>query len=387
MPSEILIPEGIDLTKWSCVACDQHTKEPKYFESLEKIVGDAPSAYRVVFPEIFLGKEDEKRIENINATMKKYLESGILKPRFGYILTVRTTASEDRRVGIVTAVDLEDYSFVKGENSLIRATEETVLERIPTRVNIRKNAVLELPHVMLLLSDKKKCVIEKLDEEKEKFEKLYDFELNMGGGRIEGYFIPESVNVDEMIENTKSSDMLLAVGDGNHSLAAAKTVWENNKKQGKTDDPSRYALVEIVNVYSDAIDFKPIHRLLLGENSHKIIQRLEDELSGSGTLKIMCGSKEIMLNCPANTVECYKIVQQIIDDFVKAENCEVDYIHGDEVLAELSNKADNVGIMMPSLKKDELFEAVERFGALPRKTFSMGEADDKRFYLEARKII
>lgn len=387
MPSEILIPEGIDLTKWSCIACDQHTKEPEYFESLEKLVGDAPSAYRVVFPEIFLGKDDEKRIESINTTMKKYLEDNILIPYFGYILTVRTTASGDRRVGIVATVDLEDYSFVKGENSLIRATEETVLERIPTRVNIRKNAVLELPHVMLLLSDKKKRIIEKLDENRDIFKKLYDFELNMGGGKIEGYFIPASFQVNEMIEDIRSSDMLLAVGDGNHSLAAAKTVWENNKKKGIPDDPSRYALVEIVNVYSDAINFKPIHRLLLGSGSHKIIQRLEDGLSGKGTLKILCDGKEITLNCPENTVECYKIVQQIIDDFVKAENCEVDYIHGDEVLAELSNKADNVGIMMPTLKKDELFEAVERFGALPRKTFSMGEADDKRFYLEARRII
>lgn len=387
MPSEILIPEGIDLTKWSCVACDQHTKEPKYFETLENIVGNAPSAYRVVFPEIFLGKDDEKRIENINATMKKYLESGILKPHFGYILTIRTTASGDRRVGIVTAVDLEDYSYVSGESSLIRATEETVLERIPARVNIRQNAVLELPHVMLLLSDKRKCVIEKLDEEKASFEKLYDFELNMGGGKIEGYFVPESVNVNEMIESTKSSDMLLAVGDGNHSLAAAKTVWENNKKNGKTDDPSRYALVEIVNVYSDAISFKPIHRLLLGKSSHKIIKRLQDELSGRSTLKILHCGEEITVNCPENTVECYKSVQQIIDDLARSENCEVDYIHGDDVLKELSNKKDSVGIVMPSLKKDELFEAVERFGALPRKTFSMGEADDKRYYLEARKII
>lgn len=157
MPSEILIPEGIDLTKWSCIACDQHTKEPEYFESLEKLVGDAPSAYRVVFPEIFLGKDDEKRIESINTTMKKYLEDNILIPYFGYILTVRTTASGDRRVGIVATVDLEDYSFVKGENSLIRATEETVLERIPTRVNIRKNAVLELPHVMLLFVRQEKA--------------------------------------------------------------------------------------------------------------------------------------------------------------------------------------------------------------------------------------
>ncbi len=387
MPSEILIPEGIDLTKWSCIACDQHTKEKEYFEKLESFVGDAESSYRLVFPEIFLGDDDEKRIESINRTMEEYLQKGLFKTFDGYILTIRKTSSGDRRVGVLLAIDLDDYSFEKGEEALIRSTEETVKERIPARVNIRKNAPLELPHVMLLADDEKCDVIERLDENKERFEKIYDFELSMGGGNVEGYYIPKSENVAEAFMKTQKGGILFAVGDGNHSLAAAKTVWENKKAMGETDSNARYALVEVVNIYSPAIEFKPIHRLLSFVDSHKLIERLKNSLEGNGKLLVFGEFGEIELNCPENAVECYKEVQCEIDKYLSENSGEVDYIHGDDVLKDLSKEKNRVGIIMPTLKKSEIFSSVEKYGSLPRKTFSMGEADDKRFYLELRKIV
>lgn len=386
MPSEILLPEGIDLTKWACIACDQHTKEEEYFETLEKFVGDSPSAYRIVFPEIFLGADDEKRIKTINDTMRKYLADCLFKRYDGYILTVRTTSSGETRVGIVLSVNLDDYSFEKKSDSLIRATEGTVKERIPARVRIRENAPLELPHVMLLANDEDKSVIEPLYAKRAELKKVYDFDLNMGGGKIEGYFVPKSIDVASMFEKTEKNGLLFAVGDGNHSLAAAKTVWENKKEGAKADDPARYALVEVVNLYSPAINFKPIHRLLIGVDANKIIGELKNNLSGNGELPVYSNGEKTLLTCPENTVECYRTVQDVIDNCLAKEKGEVDYIHGDEVLKKLSATENSVGILMPGLKKQELFPAVEKFGSLPRKTFSMGEADDKRFYLEARKI-
>lgn len=386
MPSEILLPEGIDLTKWACIACDQHTKEEEYFETLEKVVGNAPSAYRIVFPEIFLGSDDEKRIKTINDTMRKYLADGLFEKYDGYILTVRTTSSGETRIGIVLSVNLDDYSFEKKSNALIRATEGTVKERIPARVRIRENAPLELPHVMLLANDEERSVIEPLYEKRAELKKVYDFDLNMGGGKIEGYFIPKSADVASMFEKTEKDGLLFAVGDGNHSLAAAKTVWDNKKERAEEDDPARYALVEVVNLYSPAINFKPIHRLLMEVDSNKIIGELKSNLSGKGELTVYANGEKAILACPENTVECYRAVQDVIDKYLAKEIGEVDYIHGDEVLKKLSAKENSVGILMPSLKKRELFPAVEKFGSLPRKTFSMGEADDKRFYLEARKI-
>ncbi|MEG1519771.1 MAG: DUF1015 family protein, partial [Clostridia bacterium] len=230
LPSRILIPEGIDLTKWSVIACDQHTSEPQYWDDLSKLVGDSPSTLKMILPEAYLQNDNSKSIEKINETMREYLDDGFLKEYYGYVLTVRKTPFGVTRLGLVLNVNLDDYSFENESESLIRSTEETVLSRIPPRVEIRMNAVLEIPHIMLLENDTDFWVIENLYKTREKYKKIYDFELNMNGGSIEGYFIPAEEDIGDMILKAKSSDILFAVGDGNHSLATAKTIWEHVKK-------------------------------------------------------------------------------------------------------------------------------------------------------------
>ena len=410
--ADILIPKDTDYKKWSVVACDQYTSEPDYWESVEKEVGEAPSALKIVFPEIYLKDEPEKRIANINKTMEEYLSSGIFKELSSSLVLVERTQRDGRtRTGIVGMVDLEEYSFTKGEGTPIRATEGTVLERIPPRVKIRENAPLELPHILLLIDDENKTVVEPLKSKKEKLEKVYDFDLLMNSGHLTGYKIEDadeffkalddlaSVSEFKKKYDTKSDDVLLfAVGDGNHSLATAKTCWDNLKKslteEERKTHPARFALVEVMNIHDEALESEPIHRVVFGVNPQKMIDEFlkfypeaSTEDNGGQHIKFVYENKEADLyvkNSGSNLA--VGSLQNFIDYYIKEFGGEVDYIHGEEVVRKLSGDEGNIGFLLPSMEKNELFPTIIKDGALPRKTFSMGEAWDKRFYLEAKKI-
>lgn len=409
--SKMLLPKGIDFKKWSVVACDQYTSEPDYWKRAEDETGNAPSALKIIFPEIFLEDEkSEERIKNINENMQKYIDDGILYETEPCLIYVERTLKNGKiRRGIMGTVDLEQYDFSKDSKSKIRATEGTVLERIPPRVAIRKNAPMEIPHIMLLIDDEKKEIIEKLSEKSNEFEKLYDFKLMADSGSIKGFKLSEKEceNVlkklrtleDEKAfeEKYKVSDkgiLAYAVGDGNHSLATAKTCYENLKKEvgDKKAKLQRYALVELVNLHDDSLEFEAIHRVLFDIDTDKFISELKkkyilENAKSDKSFEIITENKSEsyeIKNPDFNlTVGC---IQSFIDTFLKENGGKVDYIHGEDVTRNLGGKKGNLGIVLRPMKKNELFKTVILDGALPRKTFSMGEACDKRFYLEGRKI-
>ena len=410
--ADILIPKDTDYKKWSVVACDQYTSEPEYWESVEREVGEAPSALKIVFPEIYLKDEPEKRIDKINKTMEEYLNSEIFKELSSSLVLVERTQRDGRvRTGLIGMADLEAYSFTKGEGTPIRATEGTVLERIPPRVKIRENAPLELPHILLLIDDEKKTVIEPVKAKKESLEKVYDFDLLMNSGHLTGYRIEEADEIFKALDDlacvqefkkkydTASDDVLVfAVGDGNHSLATAKTCWDNLKssltEEEKKTHPARFALVEVMNIHDEALEFEPIHRVVFGVNPEKMIEDFLKFYPDASTkdnsgqhIKFVYENKEgdlYVKNSGSNLA--VGSLQNFIDYYIKETGAEVDYIHGEEVVRKLSQNKGNIGFLLSGMEKNELFPTIIKDGALPRKTFSMGEAWDKRFYLEAKKI-
>ena len=392
--ADIMLPNTDDLTKWSVVACDQYTSQPEYWEEAQTLVGESPSTLNLVYPEAFLAQGDG-RIKKINETMQDYVEKGLFTTYKTCFIYVERTLSQGRvRKGIVGAVDLEDYDFNKGVKCPIRATEGTVLERIPPRVKIRENAPLELPHVMLLVDDKEKCLIEQV----KKGEKLYDFELMANGGHLTGYLV-DGENADKFIETLEKfsenapDGLVFAVGDGNHSLATAKTCWENIKEtlsdSEKETHPARFCLVEIENIHDDVLEFEPIHRIVFGIEdeeafTEKLIKELQCNEDGDGQeIVLVKGETERKLYMK-NTSSPISVgtLQKYLDTL----SCEVDYIHGEDVVASLSERQGALGFLLPKPEKSSLFETVIKDGALPRKTFSMGEANEKRFYMEAKKI-
>ena len=408
--AKILLPNNTDFTKWSVVACDQYTSDPVYWENAKNIVGNNPSALNIIFPEIFLNGNDKKeRIKNINAYMDEYIKNGAVKETEPCLIYVeRTLNNKSVRQGIVGVIDLEEYDFNKGSTSKIRATEGTILERIPPRVEVRENASMELPHVMILIDDEEKEIIEPLKNETSDFEKVYDFDLMLDSGSIKGYKIADK-KADEILKkleklgdketfknkyNVDKDVLMYAVGDGNHSLATAKTCYENLKaKVGKENAKiQRYALVELVNLHDDSLEFEAIHRVLFDIDANDFINELkkayslkEGESDVSFEIVTKDGIKSYIIENPDFnlTVGC---LQNFIDKYILENNVEIDYIHGDDVVKKLCNKENNLGIILKSMKKSDLFKTVILDGALPRKTFSMGEACDKRFYLEGRKI-
>ncbi len=406
MVPEVLLPKkGTDMQKWAVVACDQFTSEPEYWEKLKAFVGDAPSALNVIFPEVYLGQDNKPIIDKINATMDKYLKDGTLESiGKGFILVERKTKFVEKRLGLMVMVDLEDYSFVREDKALIRATEGTVISRIPPRVKIRENAPVELPHIMLLIDDRKKEIIEGLYENRDKYEKVYDFELNMEGGHLRGWHVTDAdavieklnklISKEELMSKYGTADeaMLYAVGDGNHSLATAKACWNNIKgslsEEERKNHPARYALVEVENIHDDGLAFEPIHRVVFGAG-YDFLPGLYNVLGGDYFCKLMTpGGKEETIMLPSNAAEAVKTVQDYIDAYIKShEGTEVDYVHGaDSLRSVVEAHPGSVGITLPPLGKNDLFDYVLKKGALPRKTFSMGEAVEKRYYVEARKI-
>jgi len=393
--ADILLPNTSDLTKWSVVACDQYTSQPEYWEEAERLAGDSPSTLNLVYPEAFLSQGDG-RIAQINKTMQEYCDRGLFTEYKNCFIYVERTLSGGRvRKGIVGAVDLEAYDFHKGVKCPIRATEGTVLERIPPRVKIRENAPLELPHVMLLVDDAEKTLVEQV----KKGEKLYDFELMAEGGHLCGWLV-DGENADEFMANVEKfaenapDGLVFAVGDGNHSLATAKTCWENLKpslsEAERESHPARFCLVEIENIHDDVLEFEPIHRVVFGiDDEQAFTQKLLKDLDCTTENK---GGQEIVLVTNGNEEKLYMnntsspIAVGTLQKYLDTLSCEVDYIHGADVVASLSKKDGSIGFLLPKPDKGSLFETVIKDGALPRKTFSMGEANEKRYYMEAKKI-
>ena len=408
---KILIPKNADLSKWSVVACDQYTSQPEYWNQVSDFVGDAPSTLHITLPEIYLEGDDvASRIESINSTMQNYLSSGLLSEISGkYIYVERTQRDGVVRHGLMGVVDLEAYDYRKGSQTAIRATEGTVLERIPPRVRVRENAALELPHIMLLIDDAERSVIEPLDSEKARFEIAYDFTLMQDSGKIRGYIVDDqaAARIDAAIATLADADnfykkynvsddhgvLLFAVGDGNHSLATAKECYERTKTRlgdAAKDHPARYALVELTNVHDAALQFEPIHRVVFDVDPGDMMDALSKyyELAdeGQGFTCVIGATKKTVYVKNAPTNLAVGTLQKFIDDYIAKNGGRVDYIHGDDVVEELAQNPKNIGFLLPPMAKEELFPTVILDGALPRKTFSMGHAYDKRFYLEARKI-
>ena len=425
----ILMPRrDVDLHKWAVVACDQYTSEPEYWSSVSQEVGPAPSTLNLIFPEVYLEDDDKnQRIERINAAMEKYLAQGILEDQGqSFFLVQRHTPEASPRWGLMAALDLEQYDFSKDSTSLIRATEGTILDRIPPRKQIRKNASIELPHIMVLIDDPEKTVIEPCAAEAASLQKVYDFELMKNGGHITGYKIEDEVSLQRIADALhKLADpasfskkygaedvLLFAMGDGNHSLATAKAVWEDVKQEysGDTDvmqHPARWALVEIENIYDDGLVFEPIHRVLFNSDFNQFSSELEK--IGSVEFTALSSSDEVMkrvasddaqhiigyvdaerigvfmVKSPNSTIAA-GTAQEAIDALVQRESTNVDYIHGQLSTETLGRKQGNIGLFLPALDKSDFFRTVIHDGALPRKTFSMGEANEKRYYVEARKI-
>ena len=399
---DILLPkEGTDLKKWAVIACDQFTSEPEYWDACDKFVGSEPSALRIVLPEVKLGLETEEQIENdlkdIANNINKYMSEGIWSaPSEGFIITDRSTSLHPSRRGIMLAVDLETYEFKPGNKALVRATEGTVLSRIPPRVKIRANAAIELPHIMLLYDDPEDKVIS--NALKTNPDVIYDTDLMQDSGHITGRFVPAGSAAAEGIVNDFSSlisedGLLFAVGDGNHSLASAKAHWENVKKNVPEDQqkthPARFALAEAVNIHDKGLDFEPIHRVIFGITKDEFLSKAEEFFGkdnmegGEQCFTVVAEGSEDTTVALKNAPHTLAVgsVQMMIDKFEL--NC--DYIHGEDSVRKLST-GDAVGILVPGISKDTFFKTIETEGVFPRKTFSMGEAFEKRFYLEARKI-
>lgn len=402
--ADIYLPnKNIDLKKWSVVACDQFTSDPIYWELVENLVADSPSTLHITLPEIYL-KEVKTRIPQIAKTMEEYVASGVLVPavKNGFVLVERDTSS-GKRLGIVGAIDLEAYDFNKGSEKPVRCTEGTVADRLPVRADIRSASSLECPHVMLLIDDPSKSIIESIYEKKDSCCVLYDIELMKQGGHLKGYALEgqTAIDVERAFSDfyAKHSNFFLAVGDGNHSLAAAKICWENIKAtlspEEQENHPARFALVEVVNLHSPALIFRPIHRIISGVGLKEFRADFESFLEkkgmglaeGTDLVLVSFGKKGFYDIQNSNGRLPVDVVQEFLDEYIKNHpEILLDYIHGSVVTEGLSQKIETVGILLQTISKDGFFDAIEAGGALPRKTFSMGEAEEKRYYMECRKI-
>lgn len=408
----ILLPKNTDMTKWSVVACDQYTSEPEYWNSVREIVGSNPSTLNLTLPEIYLEESDvEERIKKINQNMEELVNMDFFNEYSDSMIYLERTQEDGKvREGLMGIVDLEDYSYEKGSQTLIRATEKTVIERIPPRVKVRENALLELPHIMILIDDEKKNIIESLKNKVTESDIVYDFDLMKNGGHIKGYLLNNEImdEVDECLECLADKDyfenkygvkdkgiLLFAMGDGNHSLATAKACYENLKKEigeKALSSKSRYALVELVNLHSDALEFEAINRVIFNTDKDKLLNSLKEYYTinkeGNGQeFRVVTDSidEAWYIENPKSNIAVGSI-QMFLDDYLKDNVGKIDYIHGEDVTKSLASKDNNVGFIFDAMAKEDLFKTVILDGALPRKTFSMGHANDKRYYLEARKI-
>ena len=390
-PANILLPKK-DFEAWAVVACDQYTSEPEYWRDVEQIVGEKPSALHIILPEIYLSDDNSGRVAAINEKMQEYLDGGVFDVYENSMIYVERESNNTIRRGVVGLIDLEDYDYRKGATSAIRATEATVLERIPPRVQIRKDALLEMPHILLLIDDPSCSVIEPLAEKKSGFTQAYGFELMKDGGHIDGYFLPDEViaqvqNALEALIADKDDKLLFAVGDGNHSLATAKECYNQSK-----NPLARYALVEVVNIHDESIEFEPIYRVLFNVDAEDFIEKFSSYTDSKGcgirqTFRCITPDADGELEVKSTAKLPVGTLQTFIDRYMKDNpQVRIDYIHGEEVVENLCKEKGTLGFIFDGMEKDELFPAIAADGSLPRKTFSMGHARDKRYYIEARKI-
>ncbi len=407
---DILLPApDVDLATWAVVACDQFTAEPNYWQQVEELVGDAPSTFRITFPEVYLS-QGMGRVQGIQAAMRDYQARGVLRhATHGFVLVERQT-STGNRLGLVLAVDLEAYDFAPGARSLIRPTEGTIEERIPPRVKVREGAPLESPHVMLLVDDPARTLIEPLYAVREALRPLYDVELMKNGGHLRGWAVEEGPQLEQVAQalaglGERAEGLLFAVGDGNHSLATARQCWLNLRdtltEAQRAEHPARFALAEVVNLHDDALVFEPIHRMLFPFSPeemraawvrHSYGRNLGIEFAPpapgqQGGQVLWFEGVTPWRFTPREGELAVGVLQDFLDDLlIQYPQVEIDYIHGEASLRSLCRGYDTMGLLLPSMNKADLFPAVRARGALPRKTFSMGEANEKRYYMECRGI-
>ena len=397
VPHILLPKKGTDMTAYAVIACDQFTSQIDYWEELKESIGEKLSTFHMIFPEAYLETvNNEEYIKGINTNISRYLDTKMLEdigPSF--ILVERVTSYGVRRLGLILAIDLEDYSYERGVKCSIKASEATIVERIPPRLKIRENAPIELPHTLVLFDDPDKSIIEPLYAKRDSLPCVYDFELNQDGGHIRGYQIKDSNKVVKQFEDLykkNNNGLMFVVGDGNHSLATAKAHWEKIKKtlseKERENHPARFALVEANNVYDDGIIFEPIHRIVFNTESD-FIEDLKKTSDGAKTSYLYTKENgKIPFKTPTNGAETYQIVQKFIDEYlVKHPEAKVDFIHDESSLIDVANKNEkSVAVIMPALGKGDIFEFVAKDAVLPRKSFSMGHASEKRYYLEAKMI-
>ncbi len=440
--AEVLLPkETVDLYQWAVIACDQFTSQPEYWQKVKEIVGDAPSTLNMILPEVYLGTPEETaRIRSTQAAMRKYLAEKLLLPQEGIVFVERTVTGADglqrTRHGLMLALDLECYDFSKGSQSLIRATEGTILDRLPPRIRIREGAPLEVPHILVLIDDPERTVIEPLVEVRASLRPLYDTDLMLGSGHLRGSLVDPAQEARILQALKKLADprsfrehygvgeeqgvLLFAMGDGNHSLATAKSIWDKIKPQVGPDHPARYALVEVENVHDEGLTFEPIHRVLFGArsdwkaalegyfgskmrftpsaNPKEMIAEVNRQAGPGQSFGVISGQGAgvVIIQQPPSNLPVGTL-QGFLDDWLKQGGgapgggapggaARIDYVHGSEVVCQLGAQENNLGFYLPAMDKGDLFKTVILDGSLPRKTFSMGEAHEKRFYMESRRI-
>lgn len=407
LPADILLPQGVDMEKWAVIACDQFTSNAAYWQRVRETAGDAPSTIHLILPEADLGTPREQaQLEQIGASMAQYQKQGVFRTwEHSFVYVERTLESGAVRKGLVGMVDLEAYDYRPGSVSEIRATEKTVEERIPPRMRARRDAPVELPHVLLLCDDHEKCLIEPITAARDTLPLLYDFDLMEGGGHITGWLVQGapaeafearleaySARVGEKYRDLPGAPMTFAVGDGNHSLATAKACYEERKAQNPGIDlsnhPSRYALVELENIHDDAQVFEPIHRVLLHTDPEKLLRDLESWCAPDGyPIRWYAGARQGTVYLDRSRSQlAVGVLQGFLDAWMADNAADIDYIHGDDDLRELAAQDNAIGFLLPAMEKSQLFRGVIADGALPRKTFSMGHAREKRYYLEGRVI-
>ncbi|MCJ7695515.1 MAG: DUF1015 domain-containing protein [Anaerolineaceae bacterium] len=425
---EILLPiKEVDLTKWAVIACDQFTSEPEYWDNVADLVGKSPSTLHMILPEVYLEKGDERdRIRNTQLKMQEYHQQGLFHKLTGLIYVERFVNGIPRK-GLMVCLDLEAYDFSKGSQTLIRATEGTIIDRLPPRIRIRENALLEMPHILVLFDDPNHTVISPILENKNEFNIYYDLDLMMDSGHLTGRFIDNEDIINKVFSALERltdpdqftskydlqpglSPLLFAMGDGNHSLATAKAIWEKNKIKLGLDHPSRYALVEIVNLHDPALTFEPIHRILFNAkpdmldsmtkffndrinaipvpDMQQMINLVNDQSSSEHAIGMITadGFTLITISNPESNLPVGSL-QSFLDKYIKDNpKTKIDYVHGQEILNTVGTQPGNIGFYLAGMDKKQLFRTVILDGALPRKTFSMGEAKEKRFYMECRFI-
>ncbi len=441
VPAVYLPSRGIDYSRWAVVACDQYSSEKKYWQEVSELVGERPSTLKLIYPEAYLNEADKAdRIARIQKTMNEYLAAGTIESMGrGFVLVERHTPFGDRaRVGLVMAVDLDRYEYGKDSHSLIRPTEGTIVERLPPRMQIRRGAPLELPHIMLLIDDPARSVIEPLYAARSGLKKLYDFDLMKNSGHIRGWQVAGQKDLSTVLKALEKiadpaafekkynsrNPLLFAVGDGNHSLATAKAIWEEIKSKLPADSdlrethPARYALVELINIYDEGLPFHPIHRVLFNTDEGELIETIRaanpkgSETRSSISFMSCKDSAEVRKAVNASSADVHRVglfsgtksgylefrnptaklavgtIQPVLDAFLKSHpKAGIDYIHGDESVEKLGREKGNIGLYLPPVDKSSFFGTIVHDGVMPRKTFSMGEAPEKRFYIEARRIM